>query len=241
MLLPIAIPSYNRALVLLRRTLKFLHKNLYPSHLITIFVADSEQFKIYQDAIPKNLYNEIVVGVKGLCEQRHFISSYYPQDTMIVQMDDDLKGFVGDKSLIEVIEMGHQLMTEQNAGVFSIMPNSDKRRLKDDYTTHLAHCIGSFFIVRNDKRLLPTGTELEDYERSVLSFIHYKSVIRYRGAGVDTDYGKTPGGLQEEGRYERIQAGVKRMIDTYPIYCIAIKKGDRPDVRLNHRCKPMET
>lgn len=223
-----------------KKTLRYLRDQLYPAHLITIFVADEEQAEAYRRATPELLYGQIVVGVKGLAEQRKFISDYYPEGELIVQMDDDISGLVGDKSLQEIVEMAERLLREHKAALFSVMPNSDTRRLKSDYTLHLTHAIGSFFVVKNDKRLLPTGTEMEDYERSILAFKHYGKVIRFRGAGVKTNYGKTSGGLQEEGRFTRIRQGVERVGYAYPQYCAAIVKNGRPDLRLNWRASVKE-
>jgi len=87
----IAIPSYKRSDIIQSHTLAILNKHNIKSSHITIFVANQEESDIYKKAIPQSLYNNIVVGVLGLKNQRNFISDYYPEDTHIVEMDDDIK------------------------------------------------------------------------------------------------------------------------------------------------------
>ena len=234
-LLPIAIPSYHRAHLLHAKTLRYLRRELYPAHLITIFVADEEEAEAYRRATPELLYGQIVVGVKGLAEQRNFISNYYPEGELICQFDDDVSKLVGGKTLAEVLEKGVQWMEEHDADLFSVMPNSDKRRLKDDYTLHLTHCIGAFFVIRNDRSLKMEHSDLEDYERTIKCFLKKGKVIRYRGAGVDTQYMNTTGVLQEGDRIARLRVAAERLGQAYPKACAPIVKNGRPDIKLNWR------
>lgn len=90
----IAIPSYNRQDTIQTHTLAVLNRHhIKPSH-ITIFVANQEQHDIYKAAIPQFLYNNLVIGVLGLKNQRNFINDYYPEGAHIVEMDDDIKQIV---------------------------------------------------------------------------------------------------------------------------------------------------
>ena len=41
--------------------------------------------------ISVELYNNIIIGVLGLKNQRNFISEYYPEGKHIVEMDDDIR------------------------------------------------------------------------------------------------------------------------------------------------------
>jgi hypothetical protein len=86
----IVIPSYNRPELIQVKTLALLHRHNINPNLINIFVANKEQYVLYQSKIPKFLYNELIIGVIGLKNQRNFIIDYYPEGKHIVQMDDDL-------------------------------------------------------------------------------------------------------------------------------------------------------
>lgn len=90
----IAIPSYNRPELIQVKTLALLHKHNINSKLIHIFVSDREQYDLYKSKIPKNLYNKLIIGVKGLKNQRNYINNYYPEGYHIVEMDDDIDKIV---------------------------------------------------------------------------------------------------------------------------------------------------
>ena len=87
----IAIPSFKRSDIIQTHTLAVLKKNNIKPEYITIFVANQEENDIYKKAIPSNLYNNIVIGLEGLKNQRNFINDYYPIGKYIVEMDDDIK------------------------------------------------------------------------------------------------------------------------------------------------------
>ena len=57
---------------------------------IYLFVANKTELKLYQSIIPTNQYNKIIVGKKGLKNQRNYITNYFPEGHPIVQMDDDI-------------------------------------------------------------------------------------------------------------------------------------------------------
>ena len=87
----VAIPSYKRSGTIKNQTLRVLNnKHVCPSRIF-IFVANKNEKKDYIKNIPKKLYNKIIVGVIGLRDQRNFITKYYPENTCIVECDDDLK------------------------------------------------------------------------------------------------------------------------------------------------------
>ena len=238
MLPHVAIPSYNRSDTISGKTLKFLKESNYPANLITIFVASDEEYRVYKDAIDPLLYNELVVGKLGLCAQRNFISQYYPEDQIIVQLDDDVKNIKGCLPFTSLVELGYEYIATRQSGLFGVLPNDDGRRFKNAVTTHLSHILGSFFICRNHRDLHVTMTEKEDMERSILYFKRYGKVIRYQNAGVCTTYGQGTGGLQTPGRDERIKSEILRFQTEYPDYVgLVIKKGTTTDIVLNWRAR----
>jgi len=230
--IPVAIPTYNRSLTISIQTLLFLRLEQYPSHLITLFVADSEQARIYERDVPKSLYGQIVVGVKGLAAQRNFISDFYPEGQILLQLDDDVNGVksMGNQSLKELLSRGKDCL--HGCGLWGILPNDDGRRFTLATTEHLTHIIGSFFLIRNHKDIRITVEEGEDYERSILYFNRYGRVCRYRGAGVKTTFNKGSGGLITEDREQRRRAGMDYLVSRYPKACSRIMKKDKVDVRL---------
>ena len=90
----VAIPSYNRAEIIAKKTLEMLRKGRVPSSQIYIFVANETEHRAYTNAVPKELYGKIVIGVKGITKQRRFIVKYFAEGTKIVSMDDDVEKFL---------------------------------------------------------------------------------------------------------------------------------------------------
>ena len=232
----LAIPSYNRSDTISGKTLKFLKDSNFPANQINIFVASYEQYDLYVNAIDRSMYNEIVIGRLGLMEQRNFITEFYNEDEIIIQMDDDVKTIKSPTPFLDIVQMGVEALEYRTAGLFGVLPIDDGRRFKNNMTKHLTHILGSFFICRNHKDLRITMTEKEDMERSILYFKRYGQVLRYQNAGVCTNYGKGTGGLQTPGRSDRISLEIVRFQTEYPEYInLVVKKGKRTDIILNWR------
>ena len=69
-----AIPSYNRVDILKSNTIAMLEHYKIPKKQIYIFVVE-EEYQQYKDALPD--YKNIIIGVKGLYNQRNFITNYF--------------------------------------------------------------------------------------------------------------------------------------------------------------------
>lgn len=220
------------------KTLSYLTEEEYPPALIFIFVADEGERRKYEATLPPSSYNSLIVGKKGLKEQRKVISEWAEEGEIIVQMDDDVSGikFLDPQaSFRSLVLRGVKEIKEGKGGLFGVLPNDDTRRFKDSSTYHLAHILGSFFICRNLRALETTTNQKEDYERSILYFLKGKGVIRYRGAGVSTRYNVGEGGLIAPDRAERMKEEVEALSERYPLLCEAIEKKGCPDLKMNWR------
>ena len=234
----VAIPTYGRANVIGKRTLKFLQSVGYPKEKITLFVVAAEEEKYRQ--IDPNLYGSVVVGELGLREQRNFISRYYRRGDVIIQFDDDVKKIDVPRDFKDYVIQALDRMAKEGAGLYGVLPKDDKRCYKDSYTTHLTHILGSFFLCINDPDIVITHNEKEDYERSILYYLKYGKVIRDRAGGVSTTYGKGAGGLNTEGREERMRQESEGLALKYPQFCKAIVKRGMADIALNWRSKSLD-
>lgn len=86
----IAIPSYQRYSILEQKTLNMLNRYHIPKNKIYVFVANQTEKKTYQEHLDSELYGHLVVGKKGLKNQRNFITKYFPIGQEIVHLDDDI-------------------------------------------------------------------------------------------------------------------------------------------------------
>lgn len=102
----IAIPTYARSSIIFKRTLDTLYKSDINSKLIYLFLASKTEYNLYLQnyKLMKNEntnynYNKwlsklnCVIGVKGLKNQRNFITDFFMEGQYIVQMDDDIQDF----------------------------------------------------------------------------------------------------------------------------------------------------
>lgn len=241
----VCIPTYNRFQTIGDMTLRYLFSIRYPQDKILLFVASDEQAALYRQHVPEHLYGQIVVGVLGLVNQRNFITKWLGPDEIFISFDDDvqtikmMEGF----NIYWLIADAITKIKTHDYGLASVLPNSDGRRFKTGFTSHLAHVIGSFYICRNNHSLLldndPVIQEAkEDYYRTLQYFIIYGRILRYRGAGVQTVYRNPLGGIEAKGRRERDAAACADLIRRYPKFVKHCeKKSGWPDVLLWWRAR----
>lgn len=204
----IAIPSYKRASICNQQTLTTLHKMGISKDKINVFVVEEEYDK-YLEQLNPEYYNKIVVGRKGLIQQREFIENYYDNGVNIVSFDDDVKEI--DLSLTDIFELDEffnkafEDLKLHKAFIWGVYPvfNPFFRKSKPYLSTGLKYIVGAFYGFINRKNIiklsLPNDSK-EDVERSIKYYLYDGVVLRYNKIGFHTKYfGKDGGGL---GRFE---------------------------------------
>ena len=252
----IAIPSYKRHITIKKQTLSVLEKHKIPTSIVYVFVANKTEEKLYRKSLDNSYQKKItiVVGKKGLKNQRNFISSYFPEMTCIVQMDDDIKG------IYKLINYNKKNRRENKLKVINGLDRFIKKAFFDCYATKsylwgvypvynayfmfekvtndLRFITGPFFgiINRHNKNLKLTLNEKEDSQRTLQYFVLDGRVIRFNNITIDTEYYKNKGGMQEEGTDRKKEAMISALylIKKYPkITKLNItKKNGIPEVKL---------
>lgn len=189
----IAIPTLSRVNILQTQTLKTLELHHISKSQITIFCIDKE----YNDY--KNIFQDynIVVGELGLIKQKEFIESYYPVDTNILYLDDDIQEIDLDNfnSLDELIQTGFNECRNRKSFIWSIYPVWNKFfRVGKKLSTSLKFCIGGFtgIINRKDNPKI-TCCHREDVERTIKYFMRDGIVLRFNNVGYKTKFYKGGG------------------------------------------------
>ena len=152
----VAIPSLSRPCALKRKTLRLLESYKIPKSSIYVFVIDSE-YEIYKTVIGEG-YN-LVCGVRGIANQRNYISNYFAFDSYILSMDDDIENvmFLDDNkltnvnSLKSIISFVINTMDSAEVNLAGLYPIANPFYMKDTVTTDLRFCIGGFYIFKNKK------------------------------------------------------------------------------------------
>ena len=214
----IAIPSLSRSQLLKEQTITTLEHHHIPISQITIFVIENE-YEEYKNLFPDYT---IVVGHLGLIKQKQFIESYYPVDTNILYLDDDIQAIDLDtySNLDEFIQLAFNECKKQKSFIWSIYPVWNKfYRQNKTLSTSLKLCIGGFtgIINRKDNPKI-TCLHREDVERSIKYFMRDGIVLRFNNVGYKTKFYNHGGlGLLKD-RLNIIEQDVKYLSQVYPTF-----------------------
>jgi hypothetical protein len=239
----VAIPSYNRSDVIVKKTLTTLANGGVAANKVFIFVANKEEEKKYITAVPRELYNKIVVGKKGISNQRKFIVKYFPEGEHIVSMDDDIEGVFklsGDnlvqiRNIDKFIYDAFNMLVKEGLYIWGIYPVNNPFFMQAKKTTGLKFIIGLMrgFINRHSKKLEPSAVLecKEDYEESILYYLMDGGVLRFNNVTVKTKF-NAKGGLGEE-RFDMNKYAAEYLEKKYPdIITIFHRKNGMTEVRL---------
>ena len=231
----IAIPSYKRAEICNNKTLKMLHENHIDKNKIYVYVANKEEYEEYKDVLDKSYYNKLVIGKKGLVQQREFISSQWPKGQKIVFIDDDMQSvdlslsplFKG-KSLDHFFKEAFQACIENKSFIWGVYPvyNPFFRKTKKEMTTELKFIGGGFYGIINRPQLnainltiTRTQGHKEDTERTLKYYIHDGIVLRFNKIGfVTKNFGRKGGMGNFEERLVPLKEATIQLQKKYPTF-----------------------
>ena len=243
----IAIPSYSRDQILFNQTLSTLKRNGIDPSLIYIFVVD-DQFSKYSEIDP-SLYNTIVIGKKGVVEQRKFITEYFDEGQQILSLDDDLQEidlqYTDYDSLNHFILDAFRICKDMNSFIWSVNPvfnpfwREKKLPIKK---TKLNFCVGAFygFINRRDPLLqIPSDDfcmQKDDVERSILYYIKDGITVVFNRVGFKTKYYSCGGLGRLNERMNDIILSAKSINTRYPLLTkIKIRNNGIYEIILNKK------
>jgi hypothetical protein len=235
----ICIPSYKRAQVCNERTLKTLHENKIDPKRIYVYVADKEDYKLYEETLDKKNYNKLVIGKKGLVPQRQFIMNQWPSNKHIVFFDDDIEKIdlslspeFKKHNLDYFIKYAFTECVKHKSyiwGVYAVF-NPFFRGARKEMTTDLNYIVGAFYGIINRPPSTKEGKAIqltitkengqkEDVERTLKYFLHDGIVLRFNKVGFITKYYGKEGGLGRfEDRIKPMMEASKRLKKQYGEY-----------------------
>jgi hypothetical protein len=223
----VAIPSYKRQDVLVSKSLKTLKDGGVNAAKIHIFVANEEERVNYEKTVPRELYGKIVVGLKGITNQRKFIVKYFKENQYVVSIDDDVEQIEkmdGPTKLVKIRNVdkffkdGYTDLKKHGLYIWGIYPVRNPFFMKPKTTTDLKFIIGVLrgFINRHSKDIEPSlsAEGKEDYEQSILYFKKDGGVLRYNNITTKTKF-HADGGLGKD-RQEMNKKAADYMKRQYP-------------------------
>lgn len=247
----IAIVSLGRPTKLMNMTIKTLLKENIDYNKIKVFIVEAER-EAYANALRENEFPpiEFVSGVLGVVPQREFVENYYPADTNILFLDDDLESidlqFTDDSCLDAFISRAFTECRENRCFIWSVYPTYNpffRKKIKFPVSKHLTFCVGCFFGIinrPNDPELKITITrenvEKDDVERTLLYFKKDKIVMRYNSVGFKTKYFANDGGGLGKKK-DRIEKATKDGLELATQYEKYGKVLTRKDGRIEFKLK----
>jgi len=244
----VAIPSYRRAETLRDKTLALLHKYGVPRSKIHVFVANTEEEKVYKETLDPMTYGHLHVAKPGLMHARNYITKHFAVGQEILNMDDDIRGFIKYSATAQRKEKdltGAEFATAVTSGfkeahrtgyrLFGFYPVANGYFMRPKTTTDLRYIIGAVWgIVNPGETLKITIEDKEDYLRSVIMYLLDGGVLRFNNIAPETAYYKEPGGMQETRTMKRVMDSAKAMVSAFPdlMKINLTKKSGMPEVRL---------
>jgi hypothetical protein len=218
----VAIPSYNRPGLFMNRT----YKILVASELLdktTIFCVP-EQETLYRNLPPiRDGRLALVVGVRGLIQQKQYIYDFYPEGTEVVMMDDDLEHFITwDKKVIRdirpIIHKGFRHCRDRGARLWGIYPVANPFFFSRDVSYGLKFIIGNLYgVIKRGGSEIPADviSHKEDIYRSCAYFKRDGVIVRINDVAPVT---KFLAGDSLEASKEWHEQGADRIVQDFPGY-----------------------
>ena len=236
----IAIPTYNRADVIEKKTLAtLLDGGIKPSQ-IYIFVANEKEKQLYEQ-IPGKY--KIIIGKLGITNQRNFINQYFKEGDHVVSIDDDIEGIykLGSKVKLAKVkdvaaffQSAFDTLKKENKYLWGIYPVHNPYFMNKTVSKQLSFIIGALhgYIVRHEFTL--KAPVKEDYEQSILYYLKDGGVIRFNDITVKTKF-LAPGGVGKD-RFERNKKSAKYLQKKYPkLVNIFHRKNGMTEVRFTRK------
>jgi hypothetical protein len=186
----IAVRTYQRADKLFRMTLRML-RDANLSDYVTVFIGGDIQ--PYLDIDPELRYVSVRIGGRNAIED---ICAYYPRDTPILFLDDDLESFYGG-DLKTLVERG---FAQSDIFTFGFCKNKYWLRRYAEWAPRYGTIVGGAFAARNRPELITTPEgHCDDLCRTINYLKNGILPYAWAHAGFNTVYAKNAGGMQASG------------------------------------------
>ena len=237
----IVIPSKNRINVFKNNCLKFLIDSNLIKNEIYLFV-DSLDIKSYKNEFDNKYNIKVIEGKTGLINQRNFIRDYFDEDTLLLHLDDDLKGVNYEGDLNEIIRNDFNNMIKKNILLGSINPTNNKLNKRNKILFGLYLCVGCYYyeINKKDKNLYLSNlfeSEKEDYLRTITHYNFSGQVYRNDNLNVIHKYKKNDdGGMNNLNRLDNNNICCNYINLKYPNLTRIFYKneGKRKEIKFKH-------
>lgn len=226
----ISIPSYQRPLNLMRKTLPLLLSRGVQPERITVYLHHHDpELPTYHGVLRDNGIQHRTTSEHGITAQRTRIVDDHPPGTPIVSMDDDLSNVqraLDHKTLgpVEDLDQFFRDMFTETAGrdlnVWGISPVPNAYFLKPGRTSDglkfLMFTLFGFFNRPGHPVHDFTVRYKDEHEFSLRAWWYDGATLRHDGVAVQAEY-YAPGGCQAAGRdVDQVEASVQSLLRQWP-------------------------
>lgn len=227
----VAIPSYQRAEQLEKRTLALLLGGGVEPERVHIFLHDNDPtIADYAALAERTGISLVVTQARGITAQRTGIAAYWPEGTPVVSMDDDVTALMAAKdakTLVPVDDLGwlftmmfnelcHRLLW-----VWGLAPVPNAFFLKPERVNEglkflIFTCYG-FYSRPGHPVHSHTVPYKDENELSLRAWWYDGAVVRHDGIAAKANFYTLAGGCQAAGRnHDQIEASVKSLLAQWP-------------------------
>lgn len=222
--------------MLVKKTLTTLARGNFQGSLYV--VVPSDQLIAYQQAVRGNDVHCILVHCeKGLTKQRKFFRDMMLPDTEIVFIDDDVEaiklltptGLIHCRNVDLLANYVFQTMAYAGEDCYlaGVYPMANRDWMSHTIVKGNAYIVGALYFLRNREEVIdPEQQELEDWARQLYEQASGRPTLRFNFIGIQTQYFKNKGGLQDTRTGELRHQVVDHLVATYPTL---IKRKTRKD------------
>lgn len=241
--------SAGRPQMLVQKTLRTLARGNF--NQVLWLIVPNEEVMEYIQATQGNSVMCMIRGCeKGLVRQRQYFRSLMLPGTEIVFLDDDVEaiklrtptGLFHCQNIVGLANYVFDAMAQKEdcllAGVY---PMANRDWMSRTVTENNAYIVGALYFCKDDPRLRePDHDELEDWYRCLSEQLAGRPVLRFNFIGIQTQYFKNKGGMQNE----RNQITRQGMVDRYSSEFFQLVKavtGKHGKADLRFRKRPLPT
>ena len=214
----IAVPSYKRSELFAKNTYQVLKRhNLLDVSTLFINSEDEQAYKDFE-------IRKVVRDCQSLVERRDYIYSYFPEDTWIIQIDDDISGVIGEDrkevpSLRALIERGCSTSKTENCRLWGVYPVANPFFFTEGHDTCLRYICACLYGVLKTGEYVCAPTEgKHDIWWSCWYFKKDGKVLRLNDVSAKANYYTAKGGRSDERRKEIELEGAQRVCADFPEY-----------------------
>lgn len=192
----IAVPTHRRVELLGQQTLKLLED--FDPKDIYLFISDQQDYDFYKEKYED--YNLVLTNTKNVKEKFNYVQNFFPPDEWVVVFEDDIQQVqdLFNRDVKTVLSSCINICEKANQRAWGVYPSANLFYMRKDIEVGLTFLIANLFGFKsvNTDKLDVSFTSKHDYERSVLYYNFYGSVVRFNYLSCKTKNYGNKGGIQ---------------------------------------------